>query len=72
MVVCWVAFPKVHRTILGVVDALDAIEALFYAVLGLGIVCVVSWALAYGLWRLFSGLTRFRLLVQRQRVKAVT
>ena len=51
-----VALPKVRRTILGVVDALDAIEVLLYTVSGLGIVCVVSWALVYGLWGLLSGL----------------
>ena len=56
VVVFCVAFPTVRRTLLGVVDTLDAIEALFYVVFALVIVDVVSWAMVYGLWRLLSGL----------------
>jgi hypothetical protein len=56
IVVFCVAFPKVRRTLLGVVATLDGIEALFYVVFGLAIVTVVSWAMVYGLWRLSSGL----------------
>jgi hypothetical protein len=56
IVVCCVAFPKVRRTLMGVVDALDGIEALVYIVFGLAFVSVVSWAMVYGLWKLLSGL----------------
>jgi len=56
IVVCCVAFPKVRRSLMGVVDALDGIEALVYIVFGLAIVSVVSWAMVYGLWKLLSGL----------------
>jgi hypothetical protein len=56
IVVCCVAFPKVRRTLLGVVATLDGIELLFYVVVGLAFVLIVSWAMVYGLWKLLSGL----------------
>jgi hypothetical protein len=56
IVVCCVAFPKVRRTLLGMWDALDAIDTLFYLLCGLVIVAAVSWAIVYVLWRLLSGL----------------
>ena len=56
IVVCCVVFPKVRRTLMGGVDALDGIEALVYIVFGLAIVSVVSLAMVYGLWKLLSGL----------------
>jgi predicted ferric reductase len=56
IVVCCVAFPKVRRTLLGMWDALNAIDTLFYLLCGLVIVAAVSWAIVYVLWRLLSGL----------------
>jgi len=55
IVVCCVAVPRVRRTLLGIVDALDALEVLFYVLCALVIVAVVSWAMVYALWRLLSG-----------------
>jgi hypothetical protein len=56
IVVFCVAFPKVRRTILGVVSTLDAIEALFYVAFGLAIACIAIWGSVYYVWRLLSGL----------------
>ena len=56
IVVFCVAFPKVRHTLLGVVSALDGIEALFYVLFGLAVVVVASWAVVYNLWQLRSGL----------------
>jgi hypothetical protein len=56
VVVCCVAFPKARRTLLGMWDTLDAIDTLFYVLVALAFVGVVSWAIVYGIWRLLSGL----------------
>jgi hypothetical protein len=55
IVVCCVTIPGVRRTLLGIVDTLDGIEALFYVLGALAIVAVVSGAMVYALWRLLSG-----------------
>jgi hypothetical protein len=55
IVVCCVAVPRVRRTLLGIVDTLDALEGLFYVLCGLVIVAAVSWAMVYALWRLLAG-----------------
>jgi hypothetical protein len=55
IVVSCVVVSRVSRTLLGIVDALDALEGLFYVLCALVIVAVVSWAMVYALWRLLSG-----------------
>jgi hypothetical protein len=47
VVVIFVAFPKVRRTLLGIWDGLDAIDTLFYVLVALVFVGAVSWAIAY-------------------------
>ena len=55
IVACCVAFPRVRRTLLGIVDTLDGLELLFYVLCALAIVAVVSGAMVYALWRILSG-----------------